>query len=503
MELLGKMVKEIFTYSDIILYWDIQDKKSKDEQYYVYFNGKLINKSHKTHVTIRNIIDKSADVEIYTDDARKVLFYKKSFTMKEKPHFIDVTAEPYSAIGDGKTINTIAIQRAIDDCKENEAVFIPKGVYLTGALFLHSDMELYIDDDAILQGTENPNDYLPKIWTRYEGIERECYSSMLNIGNINNRNEISCKNILIHGGGKILGGGRQLAENVVSVEKERLKDYIDSLAREEISSINEKVIAGRSRPRLINVSCAENIVMDNVEFGNGACWNIHMIYSKNVTTCNCSIYSLNVWNGDGWNPDSSTDCTLFNCDFCTGDDCVAIKSGKNPEGNTIAKPCSNIRVFDCRSENGHGISIGSEISGGISDVYIWDCIINKSQIGCNIKATKKRGGYIKNIHISNCCFASLNIGLVPYNDDGISAPSAPYFSEIYFENITFRGEVLAYSKQEINKTTAINITGFDDEHKISNVQFKNILIDNGHSSESQIFRLQSVENLSIINLNAR
>lgn len=168
------MVKEIFTYSDIILYWDIQDKKSKDEQYYVYFNGKLINKSHKTHVTIRNIIDKSADVEIYTDDARKVLFYKKSFTMKEKPHFIDVTAEPYSAIGDGKTINTIAIQRAIDDCKENEAVFIPKGVYLTGALFLHSDMELYIDDDAILQGTENPNDYLPKIWTRYEGIEREC-----------------------------------------------------------------------------------------------------------------------------------------------------------------------------------------------------------------------------------------------------------------------------------------------------------------------------------------
>lgn len=87
MELLGKMVKEIFTYSDIILYWDIQDKKSKDEQYYVYFNGKLINKSHKTHVTIRNIIDKSADVEIYTDDARKVLFYKKSFTMKEKAAF--------------------------------------------------------------------------------------------------------------------------------------------------------------------------------------------------------------------------------------------------------------------------------------------------------------------------------------------------------------------------------------------------------------------------------
>ena len=419
------MIKENVTFSDIILWWDVSDRESKDTQYFTFLDGKLTNTSNKTHVTIRNISKKTADIEIYKDSEKKQLFYKKSFTMKDKPRFIDVTCDPYNAVGDGKTINTDAIQRAIDDCKENEAVYLPKGKYLTGSLSLHSNMELYIDENAILQGTDNPNDYLPKIWSRFDGIEMDCYQALLNIGEISNRDAISCENILIHGGGKIFGGGKALAENVVEVEKELLKDYIATLNKESLNSVNERIIAGRSRPKLINVSCARNIFMDNIHFGNGACWNIHMIYSENIVTCNCSIYSIDIWNGDGWNPDSSKKCTLFNCDFSTGDDCVAIKSGKNPEGNAISKPSSDIKVFDCRSFDGHGISIGSEISGGISDIYIWDCIINKSQIGCNIKATKKRGGYVRNIYINNCSFASLNIGLVPYNDDGIPAPHAP------------------------------------------------------------------------------
>lgn len=147
-----------------------------------------------------------------------------------------------------------------------------------------------------------------------------------------------------------------------------------------------------------------------------------------------------------------------------------------------------------------GISIGSEISGGISDIYIWDCVLNKSQIGCNIKATKKRGGYIKNVYISNCSFASLNIGLFPYNDDGVSASTPPVFSDIYFEDVVFSGEVLGYEDKEIKQASAINIVGFDEEYRISNVSFKNITIDNGHTSKKQIFGLQRIENLSISNL---
>ncbi len=498
------MVRDIVTYSDIILYWDYTDRKTKDEKYYVYLDGELKNETEKTHTTLRQITAKEVKVEIYTDSQRQDLFYENHFTMSVKPPMIDITASPYKAVGDGKTLNTVALQQAIDDCPKQACVYIPKGVYLTGSLNLHSNMELYLEEGAVLQGTENPEDYLPKIWTRYEGTEMECYRALINLGNIQDRDAIACENVLIHGGGKICGGGRPLSDRVIAIEEVRLKDYIDSLSDEDIQSVQAWGICARSRPKLINISCAKNVIMDNIHFSNGACWNIHMLYSQDIVTCNCSLYSHGVNNGDGWDPDSSTNCTLFNIDFDTGDDCVAIKSGKNPEGNQIAKPCREIRVFDCRSEDGHGISMGSEMSGGISDVYIWDCIITQSQIGCNIKATKKRGGYIKNIHFNHCSFARLNIGSVGYNDDGEAAPTPPVFSGLYFEDVTFRGEALLYDKKEMRKaTTAINIAGFDDQYKISNVVLKDVVIDNGYSSDRQMIGLQMVENLSIINLRVR
>lgn len=95
-----------------------------------------------------------------------------------------------------------------------------------------------------------------------------------------------------------------------------------------------------------------------------------MVYCDNIQTDHCVFESEGVWNGDGWDPDSSTNCTLFASEFHTGDDAVAIKSGKNPEGNEIGRPCAHIKVFDCRIGYGHGICIGSEMSGGVEDVQI-------------------------------------------------------------------------------------------------------------------------------------
>ena len=99
-----------------------------------------------------------------------------------------------------------------------------------------------------------------------------------------------------------------------------------------------------------------------------------MIYCDDIQTDHCTFVSEGVWNGDGWDPDSSTNCTLFASEFFTGDDAIAIKSGKNPEGNEINRPCAHIRVFDCHSDCGHGICIGSEMSGGVEDVQIWTAI---------------------------------------------------------------------------------------------------------------------------------
>ncbi len=496
------MVNVIKTFSDIILWWEISDKKEKNEKYYINLDGKTVAVTERTHYTFRNIESKTGKIEIFNDEKFEKLFYELEFTLPEKPRFINVTKEPYNAVGDGTTVNTLALQRAIDDCKDGECVYFPEGVFLTGALNLHSNMELYISENAEIRGSTVPSDYLPRIMSRFEGIEMECYSSLINMGNIHNRDEIVCENVLIYGGGKILGGSRPLAVNVLEDERKRLE--ADPNFEYDPECENNNTIPGRVRPKLINISCTKNVVIDNLLVGNGSCWNLHMIYSKDIVTCNCRFHSFDVWNGDGWDPDSSDNCILFNCDFHTGDDCVAIKSGKNPDGYIIGKPCTNVKIFDCRATYGHSVAIGSEMSGGIDGVYIWDCDFSKTVYGIHIKGTKKRGGYVKNVHMSNCSLARVLMRCVPYNDDGIAAPEIPVFSDCTFEDITLTGQAAIHKQvNEFEQCNAIDLCGFDDEHRAENLVFKNITIDNSRESVKQTISLQMLKNVSIVNLNVK
>ncbi len=495
------MVNSIITNSDIILWWDIFDKKADGEKYFVFLNGNAVYTTDKTHVTLRNIKGKSARIEIFNDENKKDLFFESDFTLKDDPRVIDVTKAPYSAVGDGKTLNTSAIQAAIDDCGKDECVLIPKGIFLTGALRLHSDMELFVSEGAELRGSICPEDYLPRIWSRFEGNEMECYSSLLNIGNIQNRDEIAVRNILIHGGGKIFGGGYDLAKNVLDSERARLE--ADPNFKYDPECENNDTLPGRVRPKLINVSCAENVVIEGLDVGYGSCWNLHMIYSKNIVTANCGFYSREVWNGDGWDPDSSEDCTIFNCHFHTGDDCIAIKSGKNPEGTEIAKPTKNIKVFDCDAEFGHSIAIGSEMSGGVSDVYIWDCDFSKTYYGFEIKGTKKRGGYVKNIFMKDSKITRIMMHAVKYNDDGIAAPTVPYFGDCRFENITICPEAFDHRTETFTHSPIITLCGFDEDHKVENIVFENITVDSGCNGVEQTISLETLKNITIKGLNVR
>lgn len=186
----------------------------------------------------------------------------------------------------------------------------------------------------------------------------------------------------------------------------------------------------------------KNVSISGITLKNGASWNVHMIYSENILTYDCSFYSRNIWNGDGWDPDSCKNCTIFGCSFDTGDDAIAIKSGKNPEGNKINRPCEHIRIFDCRCLFGHGFAIGSEISGGIRDVKIWDCDLRNSANGIEIKGTKKRGGYVREIAASYCIVPRIRIHFVQYNDDGAAAPKPPVFENFKFTDIEITGECL-------------------------------------------------------------
>jgi polygalacturonase len=467
------------TEDSITLYWEKPVDAEKGDLYKIYVNGKQYGETEKTDINIEKLdsdTEYTVIIKCYRNGTELDSYEERISTLAKRVR-IDVTKEPYNAAGDGTTLNTKALQMAIDDCQKGETVYIPKGVYLTGGLKLHSDMELFIDEGAVLLGSENPEDYLPKIHSRFEGYEMECYQSLLNLGDLDHDDGYNCINVVIRGKGKISGGGKTLARAIIESERKRLETEIAALGDKIKEYENNDTIPGRARGRLVNISNCQNVRITGLHLEKGPAWNVHMIYSDSIVMDNCSMYSRDIWNGDGWDPDSSTNCTLFACVFDTGDDSVAIKSGKNPEGNIINRPTEHIRIFDCDVKFGHGMAIGSEMSGGVRDVKIWDCDLLYSAFGVQIKGTPKRGGYVQEIHVRDVVAPRILFLSVPYNDDGIGAAEPPKFGNCSFKNIVLTSMNLQEMEDVLVPCNPIEFRGFEGEdYYIDNVSLENIHI---------------------------
>ena len=490
------------TDDSLTLWWDKPQRAAADQAYAIYAGGEQIAETDRTHYTMTGLApETTVRLAVVCKMEGESLCLTGEGKTRAKARRIDVTQPPYGAVGDGKTLNTAAVQRAFDDCAAGECVFFPAGIYMTGALRGHGDMEIYLDEGAVLQGTAQVCDYLPRIRSRFEGYEMECYSSVLNFGELDHNAGPNCENVLIHGKGTIASGGQTLCLRMIESETQRLKEYLAANAELVATCENDHTIPGRVRPRLINLSNCKNVRISGLELKNGASWNVHMVYSEGIVTDHCVFRSEGVWNGDGWDPDSSVNCTLFASEFYTGDDAVAIKSGKNPEGNVIARPAKQIRVFDCFSAFGHGVVMGSEMSGGIEDVKIWDCDLRVSMSGLEIKATKKRGGYVRDISVRDCVIPRVMMHSVPYNDDGVPAPAPPVLSDCLFERLTLTGLYqAAHDGGDMRPCSPIELIGFDvPGHEIRNVTFKEITMSN---SEQGIL-VRHAKGVTIENLTVR
>lgn len=481
-------------YTDVTcaqLWWEKPADAAAQQTYEICLDGVPAGSTSKTHFRFEAL----ESGRTYTAQVRTggTLLGECSFTTGTQKQRIDVTAAPYCAVGDGQTLNTAALQRAIDDCKPSQCVYLPAGTYLTGALRLHSDMELFLAKDAVLQGTSELKDYLPRIHSRFEGTELECYQSLLNLGTLDHTAGPNCENVVIQGQGTIRGGGWDLMWGTMEDERKRIADYLAQNADYVATCENENTIPGRVRGRLINLSNCRNVRISGLTLADGASWNVHFIYSSYIVTDHCTFHSVGVWNGDGWDPDSSEDCTLFACEFYTEDDCVAIKSGKNPEGNVINRPTRNIQIFDCRCAFGHGLCIGSEMSGGVENIHIWDCDLANSMVGVQIKGTKKRGGYVRNVFVQDCTVPCLLAQSVGYNDDGIPAPQPPVFEHLRYERVTVTGRSL---EKEWKDCPAIVLNGFDvPGHEARDVVFKDITITGGQGILAEHCENVQFENL--------
>nr|MCR5311044.1 glycoside hydrolase family 28 protein [Lachnospiraceae bacterium] len=203
------------TDSEIVVFWDKPEKLSGEVTYTATLthNGAKVSscRVNRTHCGFDGLKAGSEyEIEVRLESGES-LGTLTARTGKVK-RVIDITKAPYNAIPDGKTINTASIQKALDDCDGDSLVYIPSGSFLTGALDIHSDSELLLAEGALLQGTSNPADYLPLIKSRFEGYERQCYRSLLNLGTLDHDAGFNCENVVIRGKGKIYGGGFDLAK---------------------------------------------------------------------------------------------------------------------------------------------------------------------------------------------------------------------------------------------------------------------------------------------------
>jgi len=435
------------TANSVTLLWDKQ--YGKDSMIYeVLLNARVIASTSKTNYTLTGLLPATSyAVKLKIKQAK----YKNEKDLNELRFKTAVKGEiynilDYGAKADTSVNNTRAIQAAINACTEGGTVYIPKGIFVAGALFLKSNMTLSIAKGGVLKGSAVVEDYLPMILNRFEGWELNTYASLLNAGTLNRRDQYNVKNLRITGGGTISGGGKLLGDAMI------------------------KANGIRSRGRLICLMNCRDVSISNLTITEPPCWTIHYIYSDNITCHGLTIITRNIRNGDGIDPDSSTDCYIFNCTFDTGDDCIAIKSGKNPEGFFVARPTKNVRITDCDFIRGHGISIGSEMSGGVSDVLVQDCKAGALLHGMQIKGTKEREGYVKHVTVTDCQLLQITIySAVNYNNDGEPAPEVPTFSNFTFRNIDL--------SKASSKEPVIDINGFKEPgHRLNNVTFQNITL---------------------------
>ena len=494
-------IRKIVFDNEITLWWERGNALPKGGAFEISVDGKTHGKTTKTHYELKNLqpeTDYKLRVWIVDCDGEFVAeLGEVVIKTTRKKRRLDVTKAPYFAVSDGKTLNTVTLQRVLDDCKSDECVYIPAGVFLAGALNVHSDTEIYLEKGAILQGTACAEDYLPKRKSRFEGLERECYSSLLNIGALDNQAGYTTENIVIRGGGTVAGGGMALAEVIINAEKIRMKTEMRDCADTDRNFECEFTVPGRARGRLISINNTQNVVLSGITMQNGPAWNIHMVYSKDVTTCHCRISSKGVWNGDGWDPDSSENCAVFDTDFETHDDAIAVKSGKNPEGNVINRPTRNVYVFDCRGSN--GIAIGSEMSGGVENVYIWDCDMGDSYGGFTVRMPKARGGFIRNVHIDDCRLATLHVlTKINFNNDGDSAQTVPVFEGLFAENIEVVG--ISIEKGVRNVVPPILIGGFSDGEPLRNVELNNVRLHKRENGKLPELQIEHAENMKLENV---
>jgi polygalacturonase len=393
-----------------------------------------------------------------------------------------VSVADHGAMGDGVTMNTVAFAQAIDACVRagGGRVVVPRGLYLTGPIELKSRVDLHLERGAVLLFSTRFEDY-PLVRTDWEGSRAvRCTSPIWARG---------ASDIAITGEGTIDGAGQAwrpvkqfkttAAQWKALVASGGVLDaagttwWPSAAAREGAATVRaldaqgaplEAYAAAREHLRPVMVSLVEcrRVLLDGPTFQNSPAWNIHPLLSEDVVIRDVTV--LNPWysqNGDGLDLDSCRRAVVLRSRFDVGDDAICIKSGKDAEGRRRGRPTEQVVISDNTVYHGHGgVTIGSEMSGGVRDVLVQRCTFLGTDLGLRFKTARGRGGVVERIWVRDVQMKDIPTDAIGFNmyyggeapiadaADAKPVPSrepapvdegTPLFQDISLERILCRG----------------------------------------------------------------
>ena len=374
----------------------------------------------------------------------------------------------FGAVGNGTNDCTQAFADAIAACHEagGGRVIVPPGIFLSGAIHLLSNVNLHLAKEATIRFSTDPKKFLPVVFSR-DVAEMMNYSPFVYA--------FEQENIAITGEGTLDGQASK------SVWPDWMKKAGASAARLTEIGDQELPVAQRVmgeghfiRPNFVEPVRCRNVLIEGVRVVDSPMWVLHPLYCTNVTVRGVSVSSHGK-NNDGCDPDSCTDVLIKDCVFDTGDDCIAVKAGRDHDGRRVNIPCENVVIQDCKFKDGHGgVTLGSETAGGLRNVFAENCEFDSPDLdqALRFKTNPARGGFIERIFIRNCKIAVARYGIyitMRYASSGAKDGEAvPLVHDIDIRDCSFA----RLTKQPIF------IEGWSPTAQVSDVTIANCVFEN-------------------------
>ncbi|GAA4736264.1 glycoside hydrolase family 28 protein [Flavisolibacter ginsenosidimutans] len=348
----------------------------------------------------------------------------------------------YGAKNDSSAKCTKAIAAAIDAAskKGGGTVYFPAGKYLTGPIHLKSNITIFIDAGAEISFSNDFDDYMPFVESRFEGEDVMSFSPLFYA--------YKAENISIIGRGKINGNGKKWWDAILNYKEGNPKTKWQTAAEAANKNMVQPDDLGQLkswilRPPFIQPMYCKNVLIQGITIVNSPFWTVNPEFCENVTVDGVTINNPHSPNTDGINPESCKYVHIANCHISVGDDCITIKSGKDKPGRLKAAPAENYTITNCTMLAGHGgVVIGSEMSGDVRKITISNCVFDGTDRGIRIKTARGRGGVVEEVRVSNIIMKNikqqavvLDMQYAKTQPEPVSERT-PRFRNIHMSNIT-------------------------------------------------------------------